>query len=454
MELLYNFRGVANRNLTPEIALKIGNTAAKLFSDTDIAIGSDHRTSSPMLKYALVAGLLSSGCKIIDYGILPTPVLAYLTKIKHSGGCMITASHNPPEWNGLKFFREDGIVFGPEEENKIKEEIIKVSTYVEWNELNGAHINNDGINIYLRDLFRRISLGERKLRVVVDAGGGVASTIVPKMLNSMGFEVIEVYCRLDPFFGYRSPEPRPENLTKLSEVIRQTNADVGFAYDGDSDRIVVYDERGDYVPGNLCMTFLADEFVKRKSRIVVNITAFFGMKYIFGNEYEIIPEKWGQTFIQRRMKSLGAVFGGEPDGHYMWPGFLQSYADAIFSTAKIVEALSNRKEALSKILSKYPKLCLLRFKSEPWDGSFLEIRDELISFMEKTSNKVYTNIDSHLLYSEGDTFGLTIRQSHWDKTVRIEVESMNLEEDKKLIWDVYKILKSKGIRIKELEEGK
>ena len=451
MTLLYNFRGIANENLTAELALKIGNAAAKFFPGKNIAIGSDHRVSSPMLKSALIAGLLSTGHEVTDYGIIPTPVLAYLTKIKHDGGSMVTASHNPPEWNGIKFFHEDGIVFGPREENEIKERIQKPLTYTNWNELGRVHVNNEGINLYLQDLFKWVEIGERKLKVVVDAGGGVASIIVPKMLKAMGFDVVEIYCELDPLFKGRPSEPRPENLAKLSETIKKTGADIGFAYDGDADRIVVYNERGEYVSGDLCMILLADKFVKRGSKIVVNITSFFGMRYILGDKYHIIPEKWGQTFIQRRMKKENAIFGGEPDGHYMWPGFFQSYADAIFSTAKIVEILSNTKKSFSEILSEYPSLHLIRVKSKPWEGSFPQIREDIISFMEKKTDIIYTDIDTHLLYSETDTYGLTIRQSHWDKTVRIEIEALNTKEAERIIKEAYSILKSKGIIIPSLE---
>jgi len=452
MPLLYNFRGIANKDLTPDLTIRIGNVATRFFSKGSIAVGSDHRTSSPMLKYALIAGLLSGGYEVIDYGVIPTSVLAYLTKIRHGGGSIVTASHNPPEWNGIKFFNEEGIVFGPYEENTIKKEMHRNLKYVEWNNLQNISIDRNGIDLYLEKLIDTLDLGDRDLKIVVDAGGGVASLVVPKLLEKLGFKVVKVFCSLDPFFRFRSPEPRPENLSILSKTIRETGADVGFAYDGDADRIVVYDEKGEYVSGDLCMILLADKFVKEKSKIVVNITGLFGMKYIFGDKYHLIPEKWGQTFLQRKMKEENAVFGGEPDGHYMWPGFFQSYADAIFSTAKIVEILSNSRKSLSEMLSKYPEIHLIRVKSKPWFGSFLEIREEIISFMEREANIIYTDIDSHLLYSEGDTYGLTIRQSHWDKTVRIEIEVLNVKEGENIIRDAYnKLLKPKGIIIPNLD---
>lgn len=453
MTILYNFRGVANEDLTAELALKIGNVAGGLFLSESVAIGSDHRKSSPMLKLALSAGLASVGCEIVDYGILPTPVLAYLTKSMHEGGCIVTASHNPPEWNGIKFFRKDGTVFGPEEENKIKEKISNPPSYTDWKILKDYSVCDQGIEYYLQDLLKLISLGDRKLKVVVDAGGGTATVIVPKMLQLLGFDVVDVFCELDPFFGFRSSEPRPENLTVLSSVIRDTRADIGFAYDGDADRIVVYNEKGEYVPGNMCMIFLADKFVKKGSRVVSNVSGYFGMRYILGNKYHFIPEKWGQTFLQTRMKKENAVFGGEPDGHYMWPGFFQSYADAIFSTAKMVEALSNTETSLSEILNNYPKLYLIRTKSKPWDGSFVKAREDIISFLERVSDKIFTELDSHLLYCEGDDYGLTIRQSHWDGTVRIEIETVNADSGKNIIREVYhKLLSPKGVEIPNLEQ--
>lgn len=452
MGILYNFRGVANEDLTPELALRIGNIAGSLFLSESVAVGSDHRKSSPMLKWALSAGLASVGCEITDYGILPTPVLAYLTKSRHKGGCIVTASHNPPEWNGIKLFGEDGTVFGPEEENKIKEETSNPSSYTNWRRLKECSLCDKGVDDYLRNLLDLVSFGDRKLKVVVDAGGGTASVVVPKMLRLMGFDVVELFCELDPFFRFRPSEPRPENLTTLSKVIRDEEADIGFAYDGDTDRIVVCDEKGECVPGNICMIFLADKFVRKGSRIVSNIGGYFSMRYVLGDKYCLIPEKLGQTFIQARMKKENAVFGGEPDGHYMWPGFFQSYADAIFSTAKMVEALSNEEASLSEILNSYPQVFLVRTKSKPWRGSFTKAREEIISFLECISSNIYTDLDSHTLYCEGDEYGLMIRQSHWDETVRIEIETVNQEEGKSLVREVYhRLLNPKGVEIPNLE---
>ncbi|RJS85703.1 hypothetical protein CW702_00750 [Candidatus Bathyarchaeota archaeon] len=454
MRLLYNFRGVAGEELTPDLALRIGNLAADIL-DGDVAVGSDHRTSSPMLKAALTAGLLSKGLEVTDYGVLPTPVLAYLVKEKHGGGAMVTASHNPPEWNGIKFFDADGLVFGPEEENYVRDRIDETLRFEEWRKLASLSINFQGKIFYEERVLEQVNIGSRELRIVVDAGGGVGALLVPDILERMGFNVVKLYCDLDPFFSGRPPEPRPENLNALSSTIREVGADVGFAYDGDCDRVVIYDERGRYVPGNLGMIYLADNFVPDGSKIVVNVTGFFGMRKVFDGRYRLIPEKWGQTFLQKRMKLEGSIFGGEPDGHYMWPGLFQSYADAIFSTVKFVEAMSNTKEKLSEALSKYPPLKLLRVKSEPWDGSFIEMRDDIISFMEKISDSVYTEIDTHLLYAESDMFGLTVRQSHWDKTVRVEVEAMSTLEANRIIHEIYdRLLRPRGIRIPSLQQEK
>lgn len=454
MGLLYNFRGIAGEDLTPDIALKIGNLAADFFLRGNVAVGSDHRTSSPMLKSALIAGLISKGCEVVDYGLLPTPVVAYLTKVRHDGGSMITASHNPPEWNGIKFFNSEGLVFGPEEENEMKNRMSLPLEYESWEKISSVSIDRNGLYFYLKSLLDCINLGSKELKIVVDAGGGVGALAIPRLLEEMGFQVVKLNCTLDPFFKGRPPEPRPENLLILSRKIREENADLGFAYDGDCDRIVIYDDRGRYVPGNLGMIFLADQFVPKGSKIVVNVTGFFGMKHFFGGKYHLIPEKWGQTFLQRRMKEEESIFGGEPDGHYMWPGFFQSYADAIFSTAKVVEAISNIGEPLSEVLSRYPSLHLLRVKSKPWSGSFQAIRDKIIAFMERPpmSGQIYADIDSHLLYSETDTMGLTIRQSHWDRTVRIEIETLALDEAENVLEKAYlDVLKPEGVVIPDLE---
>ncbi|MBZ5516839.1 MAG: phosphoglucosamine mutase, partial [Acidobacteriia bacterium] len=235
-------RGLALTEITPDLACSVGMALGSLVSGS-IAVGMDTRTSSPLLKDALVSGVLSSGTDVYNVGMMPTPTLGFaIRSLKASAGVMITASHNPPEYNGIKVFDSEGCAYSDEHsiERVVEEGQFKKAS---WDAI-GTYESVDVENEYVDFLTHNLNLEKKK--VVIDAGGGAASLVAPVVLGSLGCDVVAINCTPTGFFP-RGLEPTRENLSLLAQTVADTGADLGIALDGDADRTSIVDEHGEYV---------------------------------------------------------------------------------------------------------------------------------------------------------------------------------------------------------------
>ncbi|NLM03354.1 MAG: phosphoglucosamine mutase, partial [Methanothermobacter wolfeii] len=235
----FGVRRLANEVLTPEFASKLAAAYGSLV-DGQIAVGGDTRTSTVMIKNAVISGLLSTGCDVVDLGILPTPAVQYAVRNYYDGGVIVTASHNPPEYNGIKFVDADGIGIPENMEEKI-EDIFFTEGFkrVAWNRIGEVTSNQGVVDEYQEEVIKRVdaeAIRKRKFRVVVDCGCGAASYTMPYILRKLGCSIITLNSQPDGFFPGRDPEPVPENLSELMETVKSTGADLGIAHDGDADR--------------------------------------------------------------------------------------------------------------------------------------------------------------------------------------------------------------------------
>lgn len=243
-------RGKIRSKITSELALKVGKAIATYVGGGKIVIGHDPRTSSEMLVSAVAAGLMECGSKVIRIGMVPTPALGYaVKKLNADTGVMITASHNPPEYNGIKAWNANGMAYTPSQEDEI-ERIIHDNDFdeKEWDKI-GNIKDAKIIEDYKTDLINSIDI-KNELKVVVDAGCGAASYVTPYVLRELGCEVITLNCQPDGFFPGRNPEPTEENLKDLMKTVKAVGADIGIAHDGDADRTICIDENGNFVYGD------------------------------------------------------------------------------------------------------------------------------------------------------------------------------------------------------------
>ena len=342
-------RGVVNKDFTPELAAEIGMAVGSRAKCA--VVGMDSRTSGPMIAAAVSSGLMAAGCDVFEAGLVTTPTLAEAARTMNCG-VMVTASHNPPEYAGIKLWHPDGSGFGVSQSAAV-EKLLESKKFKlkPWDRVGKKHVLPEAIDTHA---YRILSgVGTSKLKVVVDCANGPASTITPIVLQRMGCQVITLNSNPDGHFPGRPPEPTEENLTDLKNAVVSMKADLGIAHDGDADRMVAIDDKGMFLGGDQLLALFAKRFAKKKVVVTVD-TSMAIDDYI---DAKIIRTRVGDVFVSEEVKKSKAEFGGEPSGTWIFPD--QSYCpDGILAAARLVEMASKKK--LSELTSKIPRYQMLR----------------------------------------------------------------------------------------------
>jgi phosphomannomutase / phosphoglucomutase len=433
----FGVRRIANQELTPEFASKLAAAYGSIVKGT-VAVGGDPRTSTEMIKHSVVAGLLSSGCKVVDLGILPTPAVQFAVRNYYDGGVMITASHNPPKYNGLKFVDSDGIGIEEEWEEKIEEMFFDENPdRVSWNEIPEVFNNPGIVDEYIENVVKRVDskiIKDAKLKVIVDCGSGAACFTTPYLLRKLGCEVTTMNCQPDGFFPGRNPEPTSENLEELKKVVKATNADLGIAHDGDADRTICIDEKGDFVFGDKTFALVEkDLLIENGGGIIVTTVATSAAIYDIAEEYggEVIATRVGDLLVARELKDQNGLFGGEENGGLIFPDFVYG-RDAALSTAKIVEIIAKEGKTLSELIEELPKYCSAKLKVECSDDLKKEVMDKIVK--ATCDYEVDTKDGVKILTEEG---WVIIRPSGTEPIFRCFAEAENEKEAKKMAeWGI------------------
>ena len=366
----YDIRGVVGDDLTNDTARLIGWAFVRYLSEAKrlppskaeeltVAVGRDVRLHSEMLCNGLIDGITSAGARVIDVGVCPTPLVYFsLYNINVDGGVMITGSHNPPEFNGFKLCAGKEALHGDS-----IQEILRIIEREKpaFDTSGGARLiekvaYTEIIPSYLAYLKEQFVFPDQvvkpAIKVVVDSGNGTAGVIAPAILREMGCEVIELYSQPDGRFPNHHPDPTvPENLEDLIKSVRQNNADLGVAYDGDADRIGVVDETGDIIWGDRLMIIYAREILKEwpggtvVSEVKASQALYDAVEKSGGNP---IMWKAGHSLIKAKMREVEAVLGGEVSGHIFFADRFYGYDDAIYATCRLVEILRRERLARNK----------------------------------------------------------------------------------------------------------
>jgi len=360
-------RGIVGKTLTPEIVTRFSAAFSSFTGKGTIVVGSDTRTSNQMFRYAVFSGLLSGGSEVIDAGICPTPSIQLMVeKLKADGGIAITGSHNPAEWNALKFIRPDGIFLYPEEGKTFlkiydEEKIERVS----WNKIKKVYKNSTAIENHLSKVLQivnREKIKNKKFKVVFDACNGAGALISPELLRQLGCEVVELNCRPDGIFVH-PPEPIASNLKKLSQLVKFEKADIGFAHDADADRVAIVTEKGEILQEDYSL-LLVTKFIlgKRKGLVVTNLSTTQALDDVAGEfGCPVKRTKIGDVHVSRCMKEQKGVIGGEGNGGVIIPQV--HYArDGIAAIALLLEYLAEANEPISKLASQLPRYYILKRK--------------------------------------------------------------------------------------------
>lgn len=353
----YDIRGIVDQDLTPEAVFLIGQAFGSESLDQQehiVIVARDGRLSSPVLSQALQEGLLSSGCDVIDIGAVPTPLLYFAThQLESKSGIMLTGSHNPPNYNGLKL-----VLSGKTLEEKGIKNLYQRIIRQRLSKGRGSYQTKNIVEQYIQIICNQISLN-KPLKVVIDCGNGIAGVVAPSLMKRLGCEVIELYCDVNGNFPNHHPDP--SQLDTLTDLITQTKnirADIGIAFDGDGDRLGIVTNRGNNIfPDQLMMLFTIDVLAKCPySNIIYDVKCSKNLGDIITQHHgNPIMSRTGHSFIKEQIKEKNAVLAGEMSGHIFFNDRWYGFDDAIYSAARLLEILSHTNQDIDTIFDQFPK---------------------------------------------------------------------------------------------------
>lgn len=390
-----DIRGILGETISPDVFYALGLAVAAEMSDRGenfIAVGQDGRLSSPELCKYLCKGLLDSGRTVINIGLVPTPLMYFATHtLNAQSGLIVTGSHNPPNFNGVKIVLGGNTLSGPDIQNlRIR---IQDGNFVSGK---GKMNTYNLLPEYIERVVCDTQLG-RTLKVVMDCGNGSASVVAPKLIRSIGCEVIELYCEVDGRFPNHHPDPgNPENLKALIQKVLETGADLGLAYDGDGDRLGLIDSSGTIIwPDRQMMVFAADVLSREPGAdIIYDVKCTRNLpSQIAKNGGRPIMAKTGHAPMKAKLKETGAMLAGEMSGHIFFQERWYGFDDAIYASVRMIEILSNMNESSAAVFANLPNsLCTPELGVLLPEGENLAVMAKLIAFAEFNDARI-TDID-------------------------------------------------------------
>ncbi|MCD0278419.1 phosphomannomutase/phosphoglucomutase [Xanthomonas melonis] len=355
----YDIRGVVGKDLNPGVAALIGQAIGSVMQAQglrDVVVGRDGRLSGPELTSGLIEGLRRAGCNVTDIGLAPTPLVYFGAYELRTGSCVaVTGSHNPPDYNGFK------IVIGGETLSGAA--IAELHQRINQGRLHTAATpgeleQRDIGDAYIQRIADDVQL-DRPIKVVVDAGNGVAGELAPRLLEAIGAEVIPLYCDIDGTFPNHHPDPsEPHNLDDLVKMVQRFDADIGVAFDGDADRLGVVTKEGAVVfPDRLLMLFAADVLQRNPGALVIYDVKCTGKlsDYVLRNGGSPLMWKTGHSLIKSKMRETDAELAGEMSGHFFFKERWFGFDDGIYAAARLLEILAQREESPSEVLNALPE---------------------------------------------------------------------------------------------------
>jgi len=425
-------RGKIGSEITLDLITDVGMAAATYVGGKGrkVVIGYDTRTSNKMVENAITAGILQCGCDVIRLGMVPTPLVGYAAmKLNADLGIMITASHNPPQYNGIKLWNPKGMAYTQDQERTI-ERIIHEKSFskVSWDDIGNVEDNRYIIFKYMDDLISNVDI-KGNLKVVVDCANGAGSFISPLVLRKAGCKVITLNCQPDGFFPGRMPEPSEANLSELMKVVKAVGADLGIAHDGDADRMVAIDDEGNMADFDKLLALVSS---KIGGKVVTTVDASFCVDKCMEKAGGIVLRtKVGDVHVAEAIVECNASFGGEPSGTWLHPDFCMC-PDGILSALKVIEIVE-KYGPLSKLLREIPSYPTIRDKIECENIQktliMEKVKEELPDYFDDVND---VNFIDGVRISMKDGSWVLIRPSGTESYIRITLEGKNVEIAQKI----------------------
>lgn len=412
-------RGLIGSEVTCELALNVGKSLGYYLGNKGtVVIGYDTRTTNQMLDQAICAGLLESGVDVVKIGMVPTPLVGYATeKLDADAGIMLTASHNPSQYNGIKLWNKNGMAYTQAQERKI-EEIYANRDYisVSWENVGKLSVNEEIKGQYIDDLVDMVDI-KKGLKVVVDCASGAGSEISPLVFRKAGCEVTTLNSQPDGFFPGRNPEPNAENLQTLMKTVVAIGADLGIAHDGDADRMITVDEKGNISPFDSLLALISKEF---EGDIVTTVDA--GLCMDESVKGEVLRTPVGDVNVAEVIIERDAAFGGEPSGTWLHPDFCMC-PDGILSGLRMAEIVS-RDGKLSELLAQIPQYPNIREKITCSKEAKVKVMENMEDLLRDAFDDIVdvNSLDGVRLTFSDDSWVL-VRPSGTEDYIRITLES-------------------------------
>lgn len=431
-------RGIVNQDMTPEFVVKVGSAIGTFFGCKDVLVGYDSRTSNGIMSRAIIAGLASTGCNVFDGGQAPTPAIQYAVKHFNLGGAVIiTASHNPPEYNGIKVVSDDGVEIGREDELKIEATFFNERlTRARWNQLGSINQFSNIIETYKTAIKAHIDVDAiKKLRfkVVVDPVNSVGGLVTPYLLKDLGCKVITLNAQIDGVFS-RMPEPTPESLQELSSVVKILDADLGVAHDGDADRCMFVNEQGQVVWGDKTGAIIIEHLLKKMGNctVVSPISSSRLLEEVVQRQgSQLVWTKVGSTVITKKMQEINAEIGFEDNGGLFYSPH-QPVRDGALAACLMLEVLASQHKPLSKLVSDLPGYFLVKKRIECTHTQKPRILAKLLD-ETKAFNRI--TLDGVKIFRDNAT--VLIRPSGTESVYRVYAEAKEAEKaDEIATWGV------------------
>jgi len=432
----YDIRGLVGSELTPDFTFATGAAFARFIIQErepgTVVIGEDMRSSSPELADAFSAGVTSLGLDVIRVGLASTDMLYFAAGKLNMPGAMFTASHNPAQYNGIKLCLSGARPIGRESGLLAIENFVRSGSPISFGNI-GKESQRNLLADYVKHLHTLVDLaGIKKLKIVIDAGNGMAGYTAPAIFEDLNVEVIPMYFELDGTFPNHEANPiDPKNLKDLQKAVKKHGADIGLAFDGDADRCFLVDENGEIVNPSDLTALIADRELKKYpgSSIIYNlISSRSVVEVIEENGGVALRSRVGHSYIKALMAQSGAIFGGEHSGHFYFKDFWRADSGAL-AALHVIAALGSSKVSLSKLLKPYQ-----RYFSSGEINSEVKDAQKAISAVEQK----YAQLDSvaidHLdgLTVNGDTWWFNLRPSNTEPLLRLNVEAKTLARMEKI----------------------
>ncbi len=417
-------RGIPNELLTFGFCSRIGAAIGTFARSQTIAVARDTRLSGDFIGSAVTAGVLSTGKDVVDLGTIPTPALQLYCRNTHRFGIVITASHNPPQFNGIKCIDSDGTELRSTDESAI-EDLYHRSDFLKshWSSV-GKITRDDGqVGRYIENIKSLVDterIRSRHYRVVIDTGNGAAFRSSPELLTELGCRVVSLNSNPDGLFTSRNAEPRPENLSELMLVMKSGGFDLGVAHDGDADRAVFIDESGKFVEGENTLALIIKYMASEGDRIVTPVSSSDVIEEICrGKSPRLIKTKVGAPIVARTMMEEKASLGGEENGGVII-GDNQYCRDGGMTLAKVLDIMAMTEKPLSALIGELPRYILLKKSMETEGRPWSELKKKLLSAFP--DNRRDETDGLKIFFEDGWSL---IRPSGTESVVRVYVNSKN-----------------------------